>query len=253
MTILFYLQMLSSKQAKHLKSLHLKKFRNRHHEYLLEGEKMVLESLDQGAHLLGIWALQDWVVEHDLEEDDRVNVCSEKELKSISQLKSPSQAIAWMKIPEMNSKALDDTRWAVALQDVQDPGNLGTIIRTLDWFGIHQLILTPNTVDQYNAKVLQSTMGSCFRVKIIREDLNVIMNDYNQAQLPVYATCLDGEPIKNLNAPKPGLIVFGNESKGLPDAIKAKADHKILIEGNGGAESLNVGVSVGIVLSWLVG
>ncbi|MBL7745420.1 MAG: RNA methyltransferase, partial [Chitinophagaceae bacterium] len=139
---------------------------------------------------------------------------------------------------------------SLVLDTLQDPGNLGTIIRIADWFGIEQIICSPDCADVYNPKVVQSTMGSIARVKVFYTDLAEWLPV--QKDIRIYAAALEGKDITNMNPLKEGLIIIGNESKGIEEEILALANERITIPKKGKAESLNAGVAAGIILSHLV-
>lgn len=140
--------------------------------------------------------------------------------------------------------------WILALDGIQDPGNMGTIIRVADWFGIGHIAVAPTCVDVYNPKVVQAAMGGHLRVAIHTADLTTLIQN---SRMPVLAAALDGESIYTLNKPEYGILVIGNESKGISAEIMNLATHKITIPRIGGAESLNAAVSAGIICAELVG
>ncbi|MBL7728364.1 MAG: RNA methyltransferase, partial [Dinghuibacter sp.] len=139
------------------------------------------------------------------------------------------------------------TGWAIALSGIQDPGNLGTIIRTADWFGITELICSTDCADVYNSKVIQATMGSFARVNITYTQLEAYIPA--QKNIPVYAAVLNGEPITGVDKAKKGILVIGNESKGISEPVMNLCTHRVSIPRKGGAESLNAAVACGILLA----
>ena len=154
--------------------------------------------------------------------------------------------MAIFKFPDI--KPIDDREWILALDDIRDPGNLGTIIRLCDWFGIQHLVCSENTVDCFNPKVLQATMGSIARVNMVYTDLLQFITDYKGL---VYGTFMDGEPVYNIKLPQKGILVMGNEANGISNEIKNKVDKKISIPQFGGkqTESLNVATAAAIFLN----
>ena len=168
-------------------------------------------------------------------------------LEKISALSTPNSVLA---IFEKRKPAIDFTlkkKITLALDNIQDPGNLGTIIRTADWFGIENIICNEATADMYNPKVVQSTMGSLARVSIIYTDLYAWLK--KAKSIKIYATALEGDSINDLKAIKEGIIVIGNEANGISDEILKICTEKITISKIGKAESLNAGVATGIILS----
>ena len=145
---------------------------------------------------------------------------------------------------------LRDFKWCLALDDIQDPGNMGTIIRIADWFGWEQIVCSPGCVDIYNPKVVQAAMGGHLRVNIITEDLATYLPKVNK---PVFAAALNGENIYDIPKQQEGVLIIGNESKGISDPIMQLANKKVTIPRLGGAESLNAGVSAGILCALLSG
>jgi RNA methyltransferase, TrmH family len=245
--------MLSKSQVKYIQSLHHKKFRDEEGVFIAEGNKVVLELLQSGQfvceQLLGE---QEWL--HDNEISIRKHFAGalqdvkDFELQKVSALSTASQVLAvFKKMPP--KEIVVKGRLTLLLDTIQDPGNLGTIIRIADWFGIAAIICSLETVDQYNAKVVQSTMGSLARVNIIYTDLEkwIAAND----KIKVYAAALNGKDINTLKGLKEGFIMIGNESKGISPALLQLANEKITIPKIGHAESLNAAVATGIILSHL--
>jgi TrmH family RNA methyltransferase len=181
----------------------------------------------------------------------RVTEVTESDLKQLSALTTPNQALALLDIPgsaEADPASLKGTV-SLALETIQDPGNLGTIIRIADWFGIRQIICSPDCVDAYNPKTIQATMGSIARVRVLESDILALLQ---QAGVPSYAATLHGTDITEFSKLKEGIILIGNESRGLSDAVIAASTYKITIPRLGGAESLNAGVAAGIICGRLL-
>ena len=174
---------------------------------------------------------------------------SEDELEKLSQLKTPNQVVAVVKKFDVEKDIAVKGKISLVLDSIRDPGNLGTIIRIADWFGVSQIICSADCADVYNPKVVQSTMGSVARVKIFYTDLKEWLKQ--QTETPIYAAMLEGQDVTKMNGLKEGLIIIGNESRGIDEEIAALADEKITIPKKGEAESLNAAVAVGIVLSHL--
>jgi TrmH family RNA methyltransferase len=193
--------------------------------------------------------LKEWIDEHEnAVKGIDVSEISEAELGKISQLATPNQVVAVVQkfaVPVTGAK----NRITLVLDTLQDPGNLGTIIRIADWFGISHIVCSPGSADLYNPKVVQSTMGSLTRVNVLYTDLLTWLE--KQQGVPVYAASLDGQDVSSMKKITEGILLIGNESKGISDELLNRADKKITITGKGRAESLNAAVATGIILSYL--
>ena len=244
--------MLSKTQAKYIQSLVHKKFREQYGQYIIEGPKLLSEAIS--GHLAGIskiYAYPEWIEHsgHVLEKRDiEIIPVSEDEMKKISVLTTPSQVLAIMKMPD--PQVIDKFPGITLLLDtIQDPGNLGTIVRTADWFGIRNVICSEGCVDCYNPKVIQSTMGSIFRMNIMYHDLAAFLDQW--PGIPVIASSLEGSALKEVKKLQDVFLVIGNESRGISDHILQRAAMKVRIPGGGTVESLNASVATGILLYWL--
>lgn len=232
--------MLTSQQIKLIKSLGLKKNRVKHALFVVEGEKAVGEFLDSEWAIEALYATDQW--------SGVGAVCiSEKELQRISFLKSPNKVLALIKMKPQLSNVQGNT--VIALDGVSDPGNLGTIIRLADWFGVNHICCSSDVVDCYNPKVIQASMGSLARVDLHYGELNAMLSamvDYD-----LFCTVLDGEPLSGLGASHKKVIIFGNESQGVSPEIQGICKHKVSIpkHKHSRAESLNVAMACGICLS----
>lgn len=226
---------LTNADIKFVRSLNEKKFRDKHAMFVVEGEKMLEEALNSGYEMVSIW---------------RRSEIGEQAMKRISQLSSPSPVLAILKQREQSIDIEPDGLY-IALDGVRDPGNLGTIIRTADWFGVKGIFASPDTVELYNPKVIQSTMGSIFRCKLSYEDIYSVCKKFADKDLPVYGTFLDGKNIYSESLEAKGLIVMGNESRGVSENVSKLLKHRLLIPKSpqSGAESLNVASATAIVLS----
>ena len=170
-------------------------------------------------------------------------------MEKISTLSTPTDVLAVVQAPNYTEDELDYTQWTVLLDDVQDPGNMGTIIRIADWCGVSQIICSTNTAEWLNPKVVQATMGSITRVKVVYTDLQALINKHSQ--LPVYGAMLQGQNIYETQSLNSGFLLMGNEGKGVNEVLQQSITTAITIPGNGKAESLNVAVATGILLSYL--
>jgi TrmH family RNA methyltransferase len=240
--------MLSKAQVKYIQSLSQKKFRDESGQFLVEGTKIIKELIVEQPDLVkAIYALPDWVSEHALllkKANIIADEASEQDMEKISSLPSFSTAIAIIDKPELKIPEVGGIM--LLLDGIQDPGNLGTIIRTADWFGVKHIICGDGTADCYNPKVVQATMGSVFRLNILYENLQVFIKEHSN--LPLITSSLDGIPINKATIQKDMLLIIGNESKGVNKSIENLATSKVLIPGFGKAESLNAAVATGILL-----
>ncbi|MGN6531187.1 MAG: TrmH family RNA methyltransferase [Ginsengibacter sp.] len=247
--------MLSKKIVKYIQSLSHKKFRDEENAFIAEGPKIITEFLmSEKMKCKLICAEKKWLsdnhfllknigIENIFEADDHW-------LKSISLLKTPNKVVAVFNKIAANEKQNFAGKISLMLDDLQDPGNLGTIIRIADWFGIENIICSKNSVDCYNPKVVQSTMGSLLRVNILYTDLESFV-DKNK-RIPIYAADLSGISLYKLPKINEGIFLIGNESNGLSEEILKSASQKITIPKAGHAESLNAAVATGIILSQVV-
>lgn len=235
-------------------SLSSKKMRQRHRLFLAEGEKCVADTL--GAFELEcIVALQSWIENNSLNlpvgQHDIVTA-TEAEIKKISTLSSPPDVIAVFRIPDENDQdiTVDNNGLYLLLDGIQDPGNLGTIIRTADWFGFHHIFASRGTVDVFNPKTVQSTMGSLRRVKVTYTDLVPFI--LNNGFRNIYGTLLDGKNMFSAHLEKSGVIVMGNEGNGISPEIRELVNNPLLIppyDHNNHGESLNVAIATAITLA----
>ena len=252
--------MISKNQIKFIRQLELKKYRKREGVFVAEGPKVVGDLLRR-YQPVAVYATEEWMKGagvRRLESGDRSQVTeiSDDELRRISFLQHPQQVLALFPLPDTTAAAnysLFTIHYslALALDGVQDPGNLGTIIRIADWFGIDTIFCSEDTADAYNPKVVQATMGSIAHVNIIYTDL-LRLFDSLPPSYPVYGTLLDGEDIYQQPLTKEGIIVMGNEGNGISEAIRQRVNRRLLIpcfrEGDT-AESLNVAIATAITCS----
>jgi RNA methyltransferase, TrmH family len=244
--------MLSKAQNKYIRSLTQQKYRKEHNVFLAEGEKIAAEWLQSKETIQMIIATDEWVNGHNglimLHPEASVHVVAEQELNNISALQTPNKVMLVVSLPK-HIPDLPYNEWTIALDDIRDPGNMGTIIRIADWFGIKHIVCSPNCVEIYNPKVVQSAMGGHLRVAIHEAALT----DYlAQCTMPVLIAALDGDNVYTVARQPAAALVIGNESKGVAPEIAALATQKITIPRIGGAESLNAGVSAGILCALLV-
>ncbi len=239
--------MVSKNQKKLIKSLAQKKYRKQHQLFVAEGVKVIRELLDAGIQLHTLYTSNDQLFDNVAA--NKQIIVSDTDLKQLTFLTTSQKALAIFEIPD--SKEIDEEQLIVALDDVRDPGNLGTIIRLCDWFGIEQLVCSKATVDCYNPKVIQATMGSISRVEISYVDLALFLKE-KSASNPVFGTFMEGDNLYKTTLPKKGIIVMGNEANGISETIASLVTNKITIPRFGKSqvtESLNVAMATSIILS----
>lgn len=245
--------MLSLSKIKWLKSLGQKKYRKQEGLFIAEGDKIVKELLTSSMEVKGIYGTASWAGDVSFPEGMVPEIITDKELERISSLNSPNQALAVVKIPATNTDSIElKNRFTLVLDNIQDPGNLGTIIRTADWFGVRNIVCSPDTAELYNPKVIQATMGSFMRVNVFYTLLEDFFSGIPK-DFPVMGALLEGENIFRTNLPTEGIIVTGNESRGISSAIRGFITSKLFIprgiENTEQPESLNAAVATGIILS----
>ena len=243
--------MLSQNKIKYLTSLHSKKFREKYNTFLAEGDKICLEIVKtQNIKIEEIFAVASWIGKNEtvlMPFRDRLIEISEAELKKISCLTTPNQVLISAKQPDFFiDKSLINNDLSLYLDGIQDPGNMGTILRNADWFGIKNVFCSDTCVDIYNPKVIQASMGAFLRVKSQEIDLQQLIEETEN--LPVYGALLEGNNIFEEKLSKKGIVLIGSEGKGISDALLPFITHKIKIPAHGeGAESLNAAVASGII------
>jgi len=236
--------MVSKNQIKLITSLQQKKYRNIEKLFIAEGTKVIQELLQSNFELEHLYTTKE-----DFNEITSANrtIVSESDLKKISALSSINTCLGLFRVPE--SKTTQEEGLLVALDDIRDPGNMGTILRLCDWFGVKEVVCSKTTVDIYNPKVIQATMGSISRVNVNYVDLNSFLEN---TSLPVFGTFMDGKNIYNQKLPKEGIIVMGNEANGISSTIEKIVSKRLSIPRFGSlqqTESLNVATATAIVLS----
>ena len=242
--------MFSKSTVKYIQSLQHKKFRDEERLFVAEGPKGVKELLEGGSFTCrNIYALTGWEDSLPAAIQDRygsiTDTIKDFELEKISSLSKPNQVLAVFEQRQpVTAPDLKD-KLTLVLDDIQDPGNLGTIIRIADWFGIENIICSLQTADMYNPKVVQSTMASLQRVNVLYKELEPWLS---AQAVNKYAATLNGEALSSFQQLKEGLLIIGNESKGVSEAVMKLANRKITIPRTGEAESLNAAVATGIIL-----
>jgi len=233
---------LSKNHLKLITSLRQKKYRQKHKMFVVEGVKVVREFLNSSFELYQLFS-----VDSEFDSDSEIIQISETELKKASHLVNPNTVLAIFRIPEEGKSKSGGL--ILALDAINDPGNLGTIIRLCDWFGIDQLVCSSDTVDCYNSKVVQASMGSLTRVSIQYVDLNHFLQE---SELPIYTADMDGDNVYQTGLPQKAILVMGNEANGISSSISALTNHVLTIPRFGAiqqTESLNVATATAILLS----
>lgn len=233
--------MITKNQIKFIKSLSLKKNRQKERLFIAEGEKIVAELLNSNFECYKVFATNEWILKN---ADIRTIKVTISEMDRISNLKSANNVLAIVKMKQENLPITDGL--TLVLDDISDPGNLGTIIRMCDWFGVKKIVCSKSTVDCFNPKVVQSAMGSLFRVPIIYTHLEEYIT---KVDTPIYGACINGENVRNVKIPETLHLIMGNEANGISEVINNLITDKVAIKNIGkSAESLNVAIATSILL-----
>ena len=245
--------MLSKNRISLIKSLKMGKYRSKEGLFVAEGKKCIQELLDSDFQLHSIYALES-SVQVKGNQRDKVHIATINELSKISFLSSPSDALALFEIPKYVYESDDvSNRFSIALDGVRDPGNMGTIIRIADWFGIQNIFCSTDCVDIFNPKCIMSTMGSISRVKVHQVNLSDFLSSFKEKEgFDIYAADMDGADLRSQKLSKAGILVMGNESNGISKNLLPLVTQNLGIkgldrEGATGAESLNVAIATSII------
>jgi TrmH family RNA methyltransferase len=241
---------LTKSKAKYIKSLQLKKSRAEEGKFIVEGNKSVLEFLASDFMVEEVVGTEEFYTEvrKDLLPDSTF-LCNAKTLSTLGSFKTNNSALAVVRTKPQANLVLNTEEVVLALDEINDPGNLGTIIRVADWYGIKTLLIAHSSVDVYNPKVVSATKGSLTRINIYYVNLAECLADY---QSEVIAADMNGEPLASLKPLNSGIILMGSESHGISQELDQFITKRITISGRGGAESLNVAVATGIICNHLV-
>ncbi len=245
--------MLSKAKIKLVTQLKIKKYRELNNMFVVEGSRNVLDFLQHHNSCNELFATVNWLQENELSiKNQNTSAVTEKDLKKITALKTPSEVLALFELPDTNfNGTLITDNLTIALDKISDPGNLGTIIRTADWFGINQIYCSENTVDAFNPKVVQATMGSLSRVNITYTDLDNLMAS-KPKELPVFGAVLNGTPITEIKPHANGIILIGSEAHGISHILLEFITKKITIplynqNPTENPESLNAAIANAII------
>lgn len=247
--------MLIKSKIKYIQTLSQKKVRDEAGLFMAEGPKIINELLTAGnTPLESLYYLPEWAEQYgsllDSLTGSDITEVSVQEMERISTLSSPSSVLGVFKKPQFPSNWQPEGKIGLILDAIQDPGNIGTIIRSADWFGVSYIICHGDCADAFNPKVVQSTMGSLTRIRMIYGNALDFLQQH--PSVPVYAALLEGNSIYKMEKLKEGIIMIGNESKGLRPELLAGKFTPITIPGKGGAESLNAAVATSVILSHLI-
>jgi TrmH family RNA methyltransferase len=248
--------MISKAQIKHIRSLALGKFRRQHEQFVAEGHKVIEEMLLSGGFQYKIYVSEDQIEKiSTVIRNASFQVISEREMKQISQLSTPPGVLAVVDLIPKDFVAEDlNDELSLVIDGIRDPGNLGTIIRSAEWFGVNKIFISPDTVDPYHPKVVQATMGSLFRVSIQETDLLSLVDTAQKNGIVVYGAVMDGENVyRTTLKDKSAFLVIGSESHGINPELRALIRRSISIpsyaKGNQKTESLNASVATAILLA----
>ncbi len=244
--------MISKNTIKLIKSLAHKKFRLKEKLFLVEGDKNVAEVLNSEFQVEELFATKEFLLinEAAITKAKSILEVSKIEIDRASFLKNPQKSLALCVLPDNINLSETINQLAIYLDGIQDPGNLGTIIRICDWFGVHQLYCSPDTVDMFNPKVIQATMGSFCRIQAQKATFDEIVQQVKMSGVPVFGAYMDGNSIYKEQFPKKALLVMGNEGNGIRPGLEQFIERKISIpQFTPGAESLNVAIATAIICS----
>ncbi len=247
--------MIGKSKIKFLTSLRENKYRKIHRAFIAEGNTLVKDFMSGKRIVKEVFALKSWIErEGDKYHGIKIEEVTVAEMKKISNLKNPSEVLAVVSSAKEDSReTLPQKGWSLVLDGIRDPGNLGTIIRTAEWFGINTVFCSPDTVDAYNPKVVQATMGSLARVKVVYTPLFDLLSE-KPPSLTVYGTLLNGEDIRNIKKQSNGAIIIGSEAHGISKEIIPLIDKKVTVipAAASKAESLNASVAAAIACFALI-
>ncbi|HEY8512409.1 MAG TPA: RNA methyltransferase [Cyclobacteriaceae bacterium] len=237
--------MVSKAKSKFIKSLKIKKYRKQEQCFVVEGRKSVAELLASDYDVVMVLGTPAFLSSLRPKSTTEIIEASESELVSLGTFESNDGALAVALMKPERTTHPKKGEWMLALDDIRDPGNLGTIIRIADWYGIKKIVASPQTADRYNPKVISASMGSFLRVDTFYADLPGYLDE---VKVPIFGAFLDGEDVHVASFGDTGILVIGNESHGISDAVAARVSTRITIPGYGGAESLNAAAATAVIL-----
>lgn len=240
--------MITNNEIKQVRALLQKKYRNQFKRFVVEGSKLVGELLESDFEVEAIYVMSEMAAEWAHIED--IRVVPKAQFSRISGMNTPPGVLAVVKIPEQANPA-DVSGWTVVLDGVSDPGNLGTILRIADWFGIEQVVASTHSVDPYNPKVVQASMGAILRIPLFQVDVASWLERQRSNGVKLFGADMSGTSLDDVRFPSTGVLIMGSESHGISPTLNSSIDEKITIPRRGSAESLNVAVAMGIICSRL--
>lgn len=239
--------MISRAKSKFIKSLQVKKYRKQEQSFVVEGRKSVMELFTSDFEIVTLVAMAEFLREHESKIPSGIEVltASEKDMKGLGEFQTNDSCLAVVRMKPNVPLTIRKDEFVLVLEDIRDPGNLGTMIRTADWYGVSKIIASNDCADFYNSKVLHASMGSFTRVGVYYTDLVSYLKDF---RFPVFGTFLKGENVHEADFGEGGLLVIGNEGRGISPEIEPYIKRRITIPKYGKAESLNAALATGIVL-----
>lgn len=241
--------MLSKAFVKYVNALQVKKYRNQHQAFVVEGAKSVLELLNSDFELQHLFITEEFLQEHGnrLSKGTRYELVTEQDLIKAGTFSSNNAGLAVAHMRQLPNLAFKSGDFTIALDDIRDPGNLGTIIRLADWYGIQTIVCSETCADFYNPKTISATMGSFTRVKAYYLNLGEWLHELPEG-IPIYGASLDGENLHHMQLQPHGVVVMGNEANGIRPEVANEVNHLIKIPAFGKAESLNVATATAIII-----
>ena len=250
--------MLSNSQIKLFKSLHTKKSRVAEKQFIIEGHRLIEEAFRAKTKFDGIWCTEEYAEKNSKllitlkRAQNKWETTSTKSLSQVCDSRNNQGIIALITLPEQSQFKIDNSS-IILLDNISDPGNMGTILRTAEWFGVKNIIFSPKCVDPYNSKVIRSAMGAHFHLnEIVQDNLIQIIAKLKNEAFTIIGADMDGIPLNKFSPPKKWALVLGNEAHGLSPHIKSLLDQSVTISKSGNIESLNVAVASGVILNSLV-
>ena len=242
--------MITKNTVKLIQSLKQQKYRNEHQLFVVEGRKMVDELLHSQFETCHLFATERFIEEHPID-NPRLELVTEVQMEQMSGQTTPAGVLAAVRIPQRDLSVIRNPRKILALDGIANPGNMGTIIRTSEWFGVSDIVCSQDCVEFWNPKVIQSTMGSIFRMNLIAIDLKAFLQEEKQKGKATYGALLEGENLFTMSRWEDGVVVIGSESHGIRSEILPLITHPITIPRAAGSvtESLNASMAAGIILS----
>lgn len=236
--------MISKSTAKFIKSLQLKKYRKQEQCFLVEGAKTVQEVIASDYEVKLLIATESFLHEHKIDDNIEVQVASPRQLTDLGTYKNNDTALAVVRMQEQEEITINQDEWYIMLDDINDPGNFGSILRIADWYGISNVVASEQTADFYNPKTIAASKGSFCRVKVNYGDIQVLLRN---CPAPIYGAMMEGEDVHRMQFQKGGVLIMGNEANGISAPVAASITNKITIPRYGGAESLNVAMATAVI------